>query len=60
MAWASAIGLVMTLGGLAVAYRLDLPSGPAIVLLGAVILLGVRGTHAVVERQRRGRSIGGP
>jgi len=29
----------MTLGGLVVSYSFDLPSGPAVVLLGAALLL---------------------
>lgn len=33
------IGLVMTQGGLVLSYVYDLPSGPAIVLLGAVLLV---------------------
>lgn len=33
------IGLVMTQGGLAISYLYDLPSGPAIVLLGAALLV---------------------
>lgn len=33
------VGLVMTQGGLALSYAYDLPSGPAIVLLGAALLL---------------------
>lgn len=36
-----AIGVVMTQGGLALSYLYDLPSGPAIVLLGAALLVGV-------------------
>ncbi|HXT20843.1 MAG TPA: metal ABC transporter permease, partial [Thermoanaerobaculia bacterium] len=39
MATATAAGALMTLGGLAVSYSFDLPSGPAVVLLGAVLLL---------------------
>lgn len=50
---ASLVGLAMTLGGLALAYRLDLPSGPAIVLLGALLLLVVRGVGAVAQARRR-------
>lgn len=33
-----AVGLVLTVGGLLLSYRLDLPSGPTMVLLGAVAL----------------------
>jgi len=36
-----AIGVVMTQGGLALSYLYDLPSGPAIVLLGAALLVVV-------------------
>ena len=36
-----AIGVVMTQGGLVLSYLYDLPSGPAIVLLGAAILVVV-------------------
>jgi ABC-type Mn2+/Zn2+ transport system permease subunit len=32
----------MTVGGLVLSYLWDLPSGPAIVLLGVVMLLAVR------------------
>jgi zinc transport system permease protein len=35
------IGVGMTLGGLALSYAYDLPSGPAIILLGAAVLLVV-------------------
>jgi zinc transport system permease protein len=35
------LGALMTVGGLALSYLLDVPSGPAIVLLGAAILGGV-------------------
>jgi len=38
IAWASAVAVATTLGGLALSYAADLPSGPAIVLLGAVLL----------------------
>jgi zinc transport system permease protein len=41
MLTATAVALVMTLGGLAFAYALDLPSGASIVLLGTVVLLAV-------------------
>jgi zinc transport system permease protein len=39
MTTATIAGAVMTLGGLALSYRFNLPSGPAIVLLGALLLL---------------------
>jgi zinc transport system permease protein len=38
-----AVGVAITLGGLAVSFTWDLPSGPAIVILGALVLLAVRG-----------------
>jgi zinc transport system permease protein len=46
-----ATSLFMTLGGLALSYRLDLPSGPAIILLGAVALGCISGVHAWSERR---------
>jgi zinc transport system permease protein len=41
IAVAIGVGMVMTQGGLALSYAYDLPSGPAIVLLGAGILVTV-------------------
>jgi zinc transport system permease protein len=38
MAAAVAVALVVTIGGLLLAYRLDLPSGPVMVLFGALLL----------------------
>jgi ABC-type Mn2+/Zn2+ transport system permease subunit len=35
------IGVGITLGGLVISFQYDLPSGPAIILLGAVLLVGV-------------------
>jgi zinc transport system permease protein len=46
-----AIGVAMTLAGLAVSFYEDLPSGPAIVLLGTALLLFVYGVQKL-----RGRS----
>jgi zinc transport system permease protein len=40
----SLVGALMTLGGLFLSYSLDLPSGPAIVLLGFLLLAAVGGT----------------
>jgi zinc transport system permease protein len=40
----SLVGALMTLGGLFLSYSLDLPSGPAIVLLGFFLLAVVGGT----------------
>lgn len=45
------IGMGMTLGGLVLSFLYDLPSGPAIVLLGVVLLLAVYGAR----RLRQGR-----
>jgi len=56
MAAAVAVALVVTVGGLLLAYALDLPSGPAMVLLGAA-LLGLSqlvAPRAVRGRERRG------
>ncbi|MEM8959856.1 MAG: metal ABC transporter permease [Acidobacteriota bacterium] len=49
---ATVVGLVISLGGLAVSYQLDLPSGPTIVLLGAFLLACVEiGRRIVVNRR---------
>jgi zinc transport system permease protein len=40
----SLVGALMTLGGLFLSYSFDLPSGPAIVLLGFLLLAAVGGT----------------
>lgn len=50
---ASVLGAVMTTGGLALSYALDLPSGPAMVLLGTAMLLAVSGGRWWRRRQRR-------
>jgi zinc transport system permease protein len=42
MVLSTLLGAVMTVGGLVLSYLWDLPSGPAIVLLGVVMLLAVR------------------
>lgn len=54
-----AIGLASTTGGLALSYRWDLPSGPAIILLGAAILAAAyllqavrRGAHRRQQLRR--------
>lgn len=49
----TAVGLVMTVGGLALSYLADVPSGPTMVLLGAALLLLVAGTVRLRERGRR-------
>lgn len=55
MVLSTAVGIAMTVGGLSLSYVWDLPSGPAIVLLGAVGL----GAVVTVERvRRRARSPG--
>jgi len=48
------IGVVMTEGGLALSYIYDLPSGPAIVLLGAAILVVVDLAQRAAARDRAG------
>ncbi len=53
MATAATTGMVMTLGGLALSYALDLPSGPAIVLLGAGLLLAVDAWQRLQRRRAR-------
>jgi zinc transport system permease protein len=39
------IGVAITLGGLILSFYFDFPSGPAIILLGAVLLVGVYGVR---------------
>jgi len=41
----------ITLGGLFLSFAYDLPSGPAIILLGAVLLIGVYGVKKVPRRR---------
>jgi zinc transport system permease protein len=48
------IGLVMTQGGLVLSYLYDLPSGPAIVLLGAAFLALVDVARRAFSRARPG------
>ena len=45
------VGGIMTLGGLALSYAYDLPSGPAIVLLGLALLLLVSVTQKLAARR---------
>lgn len=47
------LGLVITLGGLWLSYIWDAPSGPCIIVLGALLLLAVRGTKAWGRRRSR-------
>ena len=42
------IGVGITLGGLLLSFQYDLPSGPAIILLGAVLLIGVYARKKIV------------
>jgi zinc transport system permease protein len=46
-------GVVMTVGGLALSYAFDLPSGPAMVLLGAAALLVVAAGRRLGDLRRR-------
>ena len=41
LALSTAIGVAITLGGLGLSYAFDLPSGPAIIVLGALLLFAV-------------------
>lgn len=52
VALATAIGVVMTQGGLALSYLYDLPSGPSIVLFGAAGLAVVDLAQRAVARHR--------
>lgn len=45
------IGVGITLGGLVLSFYYDLPSGPAIILLGAVLLVGVYGVKKMPGRR---------
>ena len=47
------IGVSITLGGLFLSFAFDLPSGPAIILLGAVLLVGVYGVKRMPRRAAR-------
>jgi zinc transport system permease protein len=49
------IGVAITLGGLVLSFYYDLPSGPAIILLGAVLLVGAYGFK---KMRRRGLTAG--
>ena len=44
------IGVAITLGGLILSFYFDFPSGPAIILLGAVLLVGVYGVKKLPRR----------
>ncbi len=44
------IGLLLTVGGLALSYTWDLPAGPAIILLGTALLGGVYGVQGYRRR----------
>ena len=44
------VGIVMSLGGLALSFYYDVPSGPAIILLGALLLGVVRGGRRLQQR----------
>ncbi|HXT19358.1 MAG TPA: iron chelate uptake ABC transporter family permease subunit, partial [Thermoanaerobaculia bacterium] len=50
MVTATLAGALMTVGGLVVSYAFDLPSGPAIVLLGAALLLAADGWRRLQRR----------
>jgi zinc transport system permease protein len=50
MVTATVASALMTLGGLAISYSFDLPSGPAVVLLGAALLLLVDGWQRIAPR----------
>jgi|CXWL01.1.fsa_nt_gi zinc transport system permease protein len=54
------VGLVMTMGGLAASYQLDLPSGPVIILLGAAMLLAIELARWLFRRRSRPAPPGQP
>jgi zinc transport system permease protein len=45
------VGIGITLGGLLLSFYYDLPSGPAIIILGAVLLAGVYGVKRMAARR---------
>jgi zinc transport system permease protein len=45
------VGIGITLGGLLLSFYYDLPSGPAIIILGAVLLVGVYGFKRMMTRR---------
>jgi zinc transport system permease protein len=45
------VGIGITLGGLTLSFYYDLPSGPAIIILGAVLLVGVYGFKRMMTRR---------
>lgn len=53
MGLATLVGVAMSLTGLGLSYRFDLPSGPAIVLLGAGVLLLLRGMQQLLAGKAR-------
>ena len=50
--WGAAFGLLMNLGGFALAFALDLPTSPAIIVTGAAIVFAVRFAGVAQERRR--------
>ncbi len=59
MMLATALGMVFTVGGLAVSFNLDLPSGATIVLFAGVVYLGATMTAGFLHRWRVGRRVRG-
>jgi zinc transport system permease protein len=56
VAASTAIGATMTVGGFALSYATDLPSGPAMVLLGTAVLLVVATVRRACEHRSRRRT----
>lgn len=56
VAASTALGALMTVGGFAISYATDLPSGPAMVLLGTAVLLAVAGGRRAGEYRSRRRT----
>lgn len=52
MLLSTAVGALMTVGGLVLSYLVDVPSGPAIVLLGAAMLIVVDLGRRLLARRR--------
>jgi zinc transport system permease protein len=59
LAWGAAFGLLMNLGGFALAFALDLPTSPAIIVTGAAVVFAARAAAGLAGRRLPG-SAGGP
>jgi zinc transport system permease protein len=60
MIWASLLGMVFTTGGLAAAYRPNLPAGATIILLAGAVYLGTVAADGALRAWRARASAGDP